>query len=88
MKSTDTKPMSQFTFRAEEHWRRSLPRMVAELEKKGQLQEALREAEERTAMELDDLRRHFLQQGLNQEQAYQTAWEIIRERYVFLRPES
>jgi hypothetical protein len=62
--------------------------MVMELEKKGLLTDALEEAEERTATELDDLRRHFIQQGLNPEQAHQTAWEIVRHRYVYLRPEN
>ena len=65
-----------------------LPRMVAELEREGNLRVMLQEAEERTATEMDDLRRHFLQQGLSAEQAHQQAWELVRERYLFLPPES
>jgi hypothetical protein len=79
--------LTQYGCLAEKFWRRCLPRMVAELERRGCLEQALEEAEERTAIELDDLRRHFQQQGLTPEQAHQRAWEIVRERYIFLRPE-
>jgi hypothetical protein len=82
------KSLTQYGCLAERFWRRYLPMMVAELERRGCLEQMLEEAEERTAIELDDLRRHFQQQGLTPEQAHQRAWEIVRERYVFLRPES
>jgi hypothetical protein len=62
--------------------------MVAELEATGQLQAMLLEAEERTDAELDSLRRQFIQQGLTAQQAHDRAWEIVRERYIFLPPES
>ena len=88
MKTPIPPPLSPFTFLAERFWRRFLPKMVMELERKEQLGEALQEADEQTAAELDDLRRHFLQQGLNPEQAHQTAWEIVRHRYIYLRPET
>jgi hypothetical protein len=42
---------------AERHWRKFLPKMVAELEAKGQFHTMLLEAEEKTEMELDQLRR-------------------------------
>jgi hypothetical protein len=73
---------------AERHWRRFLPRMVAELEAQGQLHAMLLEAEERTDAELDSLRRHFIQQGLTPRQAHDRAWEIVRGRYLFLPPET
>ena len=62
--------------------------MVAELEATGRLDALLREAEEQTERELDSLRRHFIQQGLTPQQAHDRAWEIVRERYIFLPPES
>jgi hypothetical protein len=62
--------------------------MVAELRRKGLLIEMLREAEERTAREVDDLRRHFQEQGLTAQQAQDRAWEIVRERYIFTPPET
>ena len=37
--------------------------------------------------ELDSLRRHFIQQGLTPRQAQDRAWEIVRERYIYLPPE-
>lgn len=83
-----TMSLTQYAFLAEKHWREFLPQMVAELERKGNLRVMLQEAEERTATEMDDLRRHFLQQGLSVEQAHQQAWELVRERYLFLPPES
>jgi hypothetical protein len=46
------------------------------------------EAEEKTEADLDSLRRHLIQQGLTPQQAHDRAWEIVRERYIFLPPES
>ena len=82
------KPLTQYGRMAERHWREFLPKMVAELEAKGQLRAMLLEAQEQTAKELDSLRRHFLQQGLTAQQAQHRAWEIVRERYIFLPPET
>jgi hypothetical protein len=48
----------------------------------------LLDAEERTEAELYSLRRHFIQQGLTPQQAHERAWEIVRERYIFLTPEA
>jgi len=73
---------------AEKHWRVHRPAMVAELEATGQLHAMLLEAEERTEAELDSLRRHFIQQGLTPQQAHDRAWEIVRERYIFLHQET
>ena len=82
------KPLGPYGRMAERHWRRYLPRMVAELEARGHLQAVLLEAEERTDAELDSLRRHFIQQGLTPRQAHDRAWEIVRGRYLFLPPET
>jgi hypothetical protein len=82
------KSLTQYGCLAEKFWRRWLPKMVAELERRGRLEEALREAEERTVTEMDDLCRHFLQQGASPDQAEARAWEIVRYRYVYLRPEN
>jgi hypothetical protein len=53
------KPLTQYGRLAEEHWRRFLPRMTAQLETQGQLHVMLL-AEERTEAGLDSLRRHFI----------------------------
>ena len=81
-------PLTPYGLLAEQHWRTWLPRMVAELERTGRLHQTLLEAEAQTETELDSLCRHFLQQGLTPRQAHQRAWEIVRERYLFLPPES
>ena len=82
------KPLTRYGRMAEKHWRQFLPRMTAQLEASGRLHAMLLEAEERTEAELDSLRRHFIQQGLTPQQAHDRAWEIVRERYLFLPPET
>lgn len=82
------KSLTQYGFLAEKHWREFLPKMVAELEANGQLHTMLLETEEKTASEVDSLRRHFIQQNLTPQQANELAWEIVRERYIFLPPEN
>jgi hypothetical protein len=82
------KALTQYGLMAERHWREFRPRMVEELRRKGLLHEMLRGAEEKTAREVDDLRPHFQQQGLTAQQAQDRAWEIVRERYIFLPPET
>ena len=81
------KPLTQYGRLAENHWREFLPRMVAELETKGLLSQMLREAEVKTALEMDALRRQFIHQGLTPPQAHDQAWEMVRERYILLPPE-
>lgn len=80
--------LTQYGCLAEKFWRRYLPKMVAELDRRGCLKGVLLEAEARTVLELDDLCSHFQGQGLTPEQAEQRAWEIVKHRYIFLRPES
>ena len=81
-------PLTQYGRLAEKHWRQFCPKLVAQLEASGQLHAMLLEAEEQTEAELDSLRRHFIQQGLTPQQAHDRAWEIVRERYLFLPPET
>jgi hypothetical protein len=72
---------------AEAHWREHLPRMVAELEKKGELRGALYEAQEATKDEQEELYQMLRKQGLNEEQADRQAWELVRENHLLLPPE-
>jgi hypothetical protein len=81
------KTPTQYVSLAERHWRTWLSRRVAELERTGQLKAKLQEAAERTVTDTEALRKHFLQQGLTPNQAQHRAWEIVRERYLFLPPE-
>ena len=81
------KPPTQYIRLAECHWRTWLPRRVAELERQGLLMAKLSEAAERTVRDTAQLQQHFLQQGLTPTQAAQRAWEIARQRYIFLPPE-
>jgi hypothetical protein len=80
--------LTQYGRMAEKHWREHLPKMLRELEQKGLLQQMLREAEEKTKDDLADLRLALMKQGKTPEQAHRQAWEMVRERYIFLTPES
>ena len=81
-------PLTHYGRLAEKHWREFCPKLVAELEAAGRLEEMLLEAEEKTEAELDTLRRHFIWQGLTPQQAHDRAWEMVRERYILLPPEN
>ena len=81
-------PLTQYGRMAEKHWREFLPKMVRELESKGRLHQALWEAEEKTKDEMVSLRMDLMRQGLTADQAHRQAWEMIRERYILLPPES
>ena len=79
--------LTQYGMMAEEHWRKFRPKMVAEMEAKGILEEMLLDAEQKTKDELYDLTMQFQRQGLTAQQAHDRAWEMVRERYIFLPPE-
>ena len=80
--------LTQYGRMAEKHWREHLPNLVAEMEAKGILQEMLLEAEEKTAGEMHDLTLQFQRQGLTAQQAHNRAWELVRQKYILLTPES
>jgi uncharacterized protein YggE len=72
---------------AARHWREFRPKMVRDLERKGLLQQMLLEAEEKTKDEMATLRMELMKQGSTAQQAQTQAWEMVRERYLFLPPE-
>ena len=72
---------------AEAHWREYLPLMVRDLEAQGRLQQALIEAQEQAAAEMDRLIRDLSRQSLTPQQAHDRAWELVREKYLLLPPE-
>jgi hypothetical protein len=80
--------LTQYGLMAEKHWREHRPRMVRELEAKGQLQTMLAEAEQKTKEEMADLRIKLMKEGLTAQQAHDRAWEIVRERYILLPEET
>ncbi|MCG3147665.1 MAG: hypothetical protein PCFJNLEI_01106 [Verrucomicrobiae bacterium] len=80
--------LTQYGLMAEQHWRQHRPHMVAEMELTGTLQQMLLEAEEQTKGEMDTIRRQLIQQGLTPQHAHDRAWEMVREKYVLLPPES
>ena len=82
------KPLTQYGRMAEKHWREFRPKMVLEFETKGLLHEMLLTAEEQTEKELDEIRRKLIQQGAPPQQAHDQAWEMVRECYIYLPPET
>jgi hypothetical protein len=80
--------LTQYGVMAEKHWREFLPRMAMALEASGRLEEMLLEAEERTKDEMYDLTRQLMRQGLTAQQAHDQAWEMVREKYILLPPET
>ena len=80
--------LTQYGRMAEKHWREFLPNLVQEMEAKGILEDMLLEAEEKTAGEMHDLTMKFQKQGLTAQQAHNRAWEMVREKYILLTPES
>lgn len=89
MEAAMTEPiqLTQYGMMAEKHWREFRPKMVAEMEAKGILQEMLLDAENSAKKELYDLTMQFMKQGLTPQQARDRAWEMVREEYILLRPE-
>ena len=73
---------------AEKHWREHRPQMVRDLERKGLLHQMLLEAEEKTKDEMVTLRTELMQKGSTAQQAHAQAWEMVREKYILLPPES
>lgn len=81
--------LTQYGLMAEKHWREFCPRMVKRLEIEGSLMEALWEAQETTLDEMESLTRTLERdQALTPEQAQTAAWELTREKYILLPPES
>jgi hypothetical protein len=81
--------LTQYGLMAEKHWREFRPKMVRQLETEGRLMEALWEAQETTLDEMETLtRRMERKQQMTPEQAQTAAWELIREKYILLPPES
>lgn len=80
--------LTQYGRMAEKHWREHCPNLVRELEAKGQLHQMLLEAEEKTKDEMIELTQQFTKQGLTPQQAHDRAWEMVRERYILIQPES
>ena len=81
-------PLTQYGRMAEKHWREHCPKMVRDLERRGLLHQMLLEAEEKTKDEMADLRLQLMKQGRTAQQAHVMAWEMVRERYLLLPPET
>ena len=82
------KALTQYGRLAEKHWREHRPKMVSDLEATGQLHATLLDAEEKTKDEMIELTQQFRNQGLTAQQAHDRAWEMVRERYILLPPET
>ena len=82
------KALTQYGRLAERHWREHCPNLVRDLEATGRLHAMLLEAEEKTKDEMIELTQRFRAQGLTAQQAHDRAWEMVREHYLLLPPET
>lgn len=64
---------------AKEHWKQYRPKMYRDLQQQGQLQRMLYRAQEATKEEYAQM----VHAGMDS----RTAWEMVRERYLFLPDE-
>ena len=80
--------LTQYGRMAEKHWREHCPKMVLELKRKGILHQMLLEAEQKTKDEMATLRLELMKQGKTAQQAHDQAWEMVRAKYILLRPEA
>lgn len=81
--------LTAYGLMAERHWREFCPKMVQRLETEGRLMEALWEAQETALDEMEALTRKMeREEGMTPGQAQTTAWELVREKYILLPPES
>lgn len=72
-------PLGSLGIQIKAHWKRHRPKMYAELEKAGKLEESVYQAQERTSDLMDSL--------LDQKLSYDQAWEMAREEWAFLPSE-
>jgi arsenate reductase-like glutaredoxin family protein len=67
--------LNNWITQARAHWKEFLPTRYKELRQAGKLDEALKNAAERTYEELNELEASGMKQ--------QEAWEMVREQYLF-----
>ena len=72
-------PLAGWALQAAEHWKEFRPRLHQQLQQSGRLEEAAKKAVQLTQDELGQL----VEKGAN----YQEAWELVREKYLFLPSE-
>ena len=73
---------------AKEHWKKYLPEYYRHLEKEGTLDEALCRAVQMTSEAIVDTEDQLIRKGYTPPQANATAWEMIREEWLFPPGES
>jgi hypothetical protein len=74
------RPLTSLGLQIKAHWQKYRPKMAAELERDGALDELVHAAQERTADTFYDL---TVVKGL----PYDMAWELVREEWAFLPSE-
>ena len=81
--------LTAYGLMAERHWREFCPQRYRHLEAQGTLAEMLFEAQETTLDEMEILTRKMeREQQMTPGQAQTAAWELVREKYILLPPES
>ena len=72
-------PLGTLGLQIKAHWKKYRPKMYAELQRQGKLEESVYAAQERTSDLMDEL--------LSKRMPHHQAWEIAREECAFLPSE-
>ena len=72
---------------AREHWWKYKPKTCRELEKAGELERILQQAAEMTHEGIVQLRQDLEKQGYTPDQAFLTAWELMRDEWTIVPSE-
>jgi hypothetical protein len=81
--------LTAYGLMAKRHWQEVCPQRYRRLEAEGRLEEMLFEAQETTLDEMEILTRKMeREQQMTPGQAQTAAWELVREKYILLPPES
>ena len=85
--SEERKGLGPWGQEAEIHWRANLPLLYQALKKAGKLQEALQNADKRTAAAFHKEKEKLESRGMDPAQAATIALELVREEWVYLQAE-
>ncbi|MDI1471515.1 MAG: hypothetical protein QMD43_08735 [Thermodesulfovibrio sp.] len=73
---------------ADMHWKKYRPKMYQALKKKGELEESINLATKNKWEVMQKIQKQLIEQGYTQQQAEDTAWELMREEWIILPEES
>jgi len=73
---------------AEMHWKKYRPKMFQSLKESGRLEESLNQAANDTWQAMQSIKTKLIEQGYTEQQAEDTAWEMMRQEWILLPEEN